>query len=74
MAAVDRERWVKLVADFEASDLSQREFSNQRGISFSILRYWIYQMRKEARPLAPEETAPKKRRLNLRPVRRCRPC
>jgi transposase-like protein len=77
MAAVDRERWVKLVADFESSDLSQREFSNERGISFSILRYWIYQLRREARPLAAEETAvtdqaeaaPKKRRLTLKPVR-----
>lgn len=77
MAGADRERWVKLVADFESSDLSQREFANERGVSFSILRYWIYQLRKEARPLAPEETgttdqaepAPKGRRLTLKPVR-----
>jgi hypothetical protein len=26
---------VKLVADFESSDLTQREFANERGVSFS---------------------------------------
>jgi hypothetical protein len=31
MADQDRERWTKLVADFEASDLTQREFASERG-------------------------------------------
>ena len=44
MADQDRERWVKLVADFELSDLSQREFASERGISFSNLRYWLYRL------------------------------
>ncbi len=52
----DRERWTKLVADFEASDLTQREFATERGISFSNLRNWLYRLRKESRPLG--ETAP----------------
>jgi transposase len=51
MAEQDRERWTKLVADFEASDLTQREFASERGISFSNLRNWIYRLRKESRPL-----------------------
>lgn len=51
MADPDRERWKKLVADFEASDLTQREFATERGISFSNLRNWLYRFRKEARPL-----------------------
>ncbi|HTP27916.1 MAG TPA: IS66 family insertion sequence element accessory protein TnpB [Anaeromyxobacteraceae bacterium] len=74
--AADRERWTRLVADFESSDLSQREFANERGISFSNLRYWIYRLRKEARPLttdepvsSPVEPAETKPRLTFRPVR-----
>jgi transposase len=47
----DRARWTKLVADFEASDLTQREFASERGISFSNLRNWVYRLRKESRPL-----------------------
>src|SRR5690349_1191957 len=64
----DRARWTKLVADFETADLSQREFAQERGISLSNLRYWIYKLRKESRPLVigatehsergPEQTAP----------------
>jgi transposase-like protein len=56
MADQDRERWTKLVADFETSDLTQREFASERGISFSNLRNWIYRLRKESRPLV--EAAP----------------
>jgi len=53
MADADRERWKKLVADFESCDLTQREFATERGISFHHLRYWIYRLRKEGRPLVP---------------------
>jgi len=74
----DRGRWTKLVADFESSDLTQREFATERGVSFSNLRNWIYKLRKESRPLvanetkvagqaSPPERAPKG--LQLRPVR-----
>lgn len=37
MADQGRERWSNLVADFEASDLTQREPATDRGISFSNL-------------------------------------
>ena len=57
MTDQDRVRWTKLVADYEASDLTQREFATERGISFSNLRNWIYKLRKESRPLV--STAPK---------------
>jgi transposase len=50
----DRTRWTKLVADFESAYLSQREFAQERGISLSNLRYWIYRFRKESRPLVTE--------------------
>jgi len=56
MADQDRARWTKLVAGFEVSDLSQREFASERGISLSNLKYWIYRMRKESRPLVTEAT------------------
>jgi len=74
----ERERWTKLVADFEGSDLTQREFASQRGISFSNLRNWIYRLRKESRPLveaapaSPSQAparAPTRRRSRLVPVR-----
>lgn len=54
MADQDRERWTKLVADFESSELTQREFASERGISFSNLRNWLYKLRKESRPLVTE--------------------
>ena len=54
MTDQDRTRWTKLVADYEASELTQREFATERGISFSNLRNWIYKLRKESRPLVAE--------------------
>jgi hypothetical protein len=54
MTDQERTRWTKLVADYETSELTQREFASERGISFSNLRNWIYRLRKESRPLVPE--------------------
>jgi len=50
----DQARWKKLVADFETSELTLREFAAERGVSFSNLRNWIYKLRKETRPLVTE--------------------
>ena len=47
MTDQERTRWTKLVADYEASELTQREFASERGISFSNLRNWIYRLRRE---------------------------
>ena len=55
MADQDRAQWIKVFADFESSDLSQREFAQERMLSLSNLRYWIYRLRKESRPLATEQ-------------------
>jgi len=74
----DRAEWTKVVADFETSDLSQREFAKERMLSLSNLRYWIYRLRKESRPLVTEPTErsvnkaerrPARKRLTLKPVR-----
>jgi transposase-like protein len=71
-------RWKKLVADYEASELTQREFATERGVSFSNLRNWIYKLRKETRPLVTEPAkvsgqapvrAPATEALRLLPVR-----
>jgi len=78
MTEQERVRWTKLVADFETSDLTQREFATERGISFSNLRNWLYRLRKESRPLQPEpakvpgqapERAPASEGSRLVPVR-----
>ncbi len=74
----ERARWTKLVSDFESADLSQREFAQERGIPLSNLRYWIYRLRKESRPLVTEaakcsgqdaERTPAKDGSRLLPVR-----
>ena len=74
----ERERWTKLVGDYESSDLTQREFATERGISFASLRNWIYRLKKESRPLAEAPPAssgqaparaPATRRSRLVPVR-----
>ena len=75
MADQDKARWTRLVADFEVSDLSQREFASERGISLSNLRYWIYRLRKESRPLVTEQSersvnkTEQSERLTIKPVR-----
>jgi hypothetical protein len=48
-------RWTKLVADFESADLSQRQFAQDRGVPLSNLRYWLYRLRKDSRPLVTDE-------------------
>ncbi len=52
-----RALWTKLVADFELSGLSQRAFAEQKQIGLSNLRYWMYKLRNESRPLTAQEQA-----------------
>ncbi len=72
MAEQDRTRWTKLVADFETSDLTQREFATERGISLSHLRYWLYRLRKETRPLVTEAAKSSDQAPRRSPRRRAR--
>jgi hypothetical protein len=70
MMEQDQARWTKLVADFETSDLTQREFATERGISYSNLRNWLYKLRKESRPRQPEPAeVPSQEGSRLVPVR-----
>ena len=68
MTDQERARWTKLVADFESSDLTQREFATERGLSFSNLRNWIYRLRKESRPLVAEPADGETRAVGLSQV------
>jgi len=54
MAHQDKVRWTKPVADLESFDLSQRELAAERGVPLSNLRYGLYRLRKEGRPLVTE--------------------
>jgi len=74
MADQDRERWTRVVAMFEESGQSQREFAKEQQLSLSNLRYWIYRLRRESRPLVTEQVersvnqAEQAERLTLKPV------
>lgn len=60
-AAVDEAKkalWTKVIADFELSGQTQREFSEARQIDLSRLRYWLYTLRNASRPLATEKEDP----------------
>ena len=57
MTAEEQARWIKLVADFESSDLTQREFAIERGVSYTNLRNWIYRLRGKSRPLGNDEAS-----------------
>jgi len=50
-----RTLWTTVVADFELSGLTQREFAEQKQIDLSKLRYWLYRFRNASRPLAAEK-------------------
>ena len=53
-----RALWTKVVADFELSELSQRAYAEQKKIELSNLRYWIYKLRNDSRPLMTERKEP----------------
>jgi len=41
----DRTAWEQLMAQYEASDLSQRIFCEQHGLAYSTFGYWRKQLR-----------------------------
>lgn len=40
----------KLVADFESSRKTQREFAKENGVKVGTLQYWIRRVRKKEKP------------------------
>src|SRR6185437_16899383 len=49
MARLGRDAWVKLIEEFTASGLSQREFAEQKQVSLATLQFWIYKLRRETK-------------------------
>jgi hypothetical protein len=50
MGGLGREAWVRLVAEFSESGLTQEDFADQHQLTLATLRYWIYKLRRETRP------------------------
>ena len=44
----DRSAWEQLMAQYEAGDLSQRQFCEQHGLAYSTFGYWRKQLRQPA--------------------------
>ncbi|QDE67947.1 MULTISPECIES: IS66 family insertion sequence element accessory protein TnpA [Myxococcus] len=60
---VEKHEWFRVAEAFEASGLTQKEFSAQRGVRLSTLQSWVYRRRRqqaekgEAMRLLPVEVA-----------------
>ena len=50
MARLGRDAWVKLVAEFVESGLTQRDFAEQHDLALPTLQFWIYKLRRETKP------------------------
>jgi transposase-like protein len=64
----NKARWIRLISDFESTDLSQPEFAQERGVSVHSLRYWLYQLRKEAKAASLSQSETEK--PSARPIKR----
>ena len=49
MGRLGREAWVKLIEEFAASGLSQRDFAEQKQLALATLQFWIYKLRRESK-------------------------
>jgi hypothetical protein len=47
-----RRFWSALVARFEGSGRSRREFAAEAGVGLAIFQYWLYKLRREHRAMA----------------------
>ncbi|QDF05191.1 IS66 family insertion sequence element accessory protein TnpA [Myxococcus xanthus] len=44
---VEKQEWFRVAESFEASGLTQKEFSQQRGVRLSTLQSWVYRRRRQ---------------------------
>ncbi|QDE82492.1 IS66 family insertion sequence element accessory protein TnpA [Myxococcus xanthus] len=51
---VEEQEWFQVAEAFEASGLTQKEFSAQRGLRLSTLQSWVYRRRRQ-RPRKAQE-------------------
>jgi hypothetical protein len=47
-----RRFWFALVARFEGSGRSRREFAAEAGVGLAIFQYWLYKLRRESQAVA----------------------
>src|SRR5204862_6655817 len=47
-----RRFWSALVARFEGSGRSRREFATEAGVGLAIFQYWLYKLRREHQAVA----------------------
>ena len=52
----NREYWIDVVAEFEKGSLKQQEFCEQRGLEVGTFRYWLYQLRGQAKRQSPAQS------------------
>jgi hypothetical protein len=52
----NREYWTEVVAEFEKGALKQQQFCRQRGLEVGTFRYWLYQLRGEAKGHSPTQS------------------
>jgi DNA-binding transcriptional regulator YiaG len=45
---VEKLEWFRVVEEFEASGLTQREFAERRSMSLGTLQSWVYRRRRQA--------------------------
>ncbi|GEN13413.1 hypothetical protein SAMN05443572_1203 [Myxococcus fulvus] len=50
---VEKQEWFQVAEAFEASGLTQKEFSAQRGLRLSTLQSWVYRRRRQRPQKAP---------------------
>src|SRR5437868_7723953 len=51
-----RRFWSALVARFEGSGRSRREFAAEAGVGLAIFQYWLYKLRREGQAVAVGKT------------------
>ncbi|WP_074960269.1 IS66 family insertion sequence element accessory protein TnpA [Myxococcus xanthus] len=47
---VEKQEWFRVAEAFEASGLTQKEFSQHRGVRLSTLQSWVYRRDAEGGP------------------------
>ncbi|WP_164020082.1 IS66 family insertion sequence element accessory protein TnpA [Pyxidicoccus trucidator] len=43
----EKQEWLRVAEEFEASGLTQREFAGRRGLRLSTLQSWVYRRRRQ---------------------------
>ncbi len=63
-----RRFWSALMARYEGSGRSRKEFAAEAGVGLAIFQYWLYKLRRERRPEAVAERKAAVPEVRLVPV------